>query len=196
MKKIILIGAGGHAESCVDLLNEQSIFKLSQIIGKKEELKIKILGKFLVNFYDQDLSKLSKKYKYAIIGVGQIRNYKTRYKLFNKLKVLGFKIPTIISSNAIVSKYSLIDEGTVVMHGAIIGPNVKIGKNCIINSNALIEHGCVIGDNCHISTSVTLNSGVKVGSNTFIGSGTVAKQGINIKKNSFIKMSSKLIKNL
>ena len=33
-KSIILIGAGGHAESCVDLLNEQSKFKLKEIIGK------------------------------------------------------------------------------------------------------------------------------------------------------------------
>ena len=27
-KEIILIGAGGHAESCIDLLNEQSRFYL------------------------------------------------------------------------------------------------------------------------------------------------------------------------
>ena len=36
-KSIILIGAGGHAESCVDLLNEQSKFKLNN--WKKRDKK-------------------------------------------------------------------------------------------------------------------------------------------------------------
>lgn len=34
-KNIILIGAGGHSESCIDLLNEQSVFRLKEIVGKK-----------------------------------------------------------------------------------------------------------------------------------------------------------------
>ena len=34
MKKILLLGAGGHAESCIDLLSEQNIFVLSGICGK------------------------------------------------------------------------------------------------------------------------------------------------------------------
>ena len=37
-KPIILIGAGGHAESCIDLINEQKEFKLKEIIGTKKEL--------------------------------------------------------------------------------------------------------------------------------------------------------------
>ena len=40
--KVILIGAGGHAESCIDLLNEQSKFVLKEILGKKKRIKKKI----------------------------------------------------------------------------------------------------------------------------------------------------------
>ena len=194
MKKLLLLGAGGHAESCIDLLNEQNIFFLCGICGKPKEKNKKILKKYSVNYTDKDLTKLSKKFKFALIGIGQIYSHQNRLRLFKKLKLLGFKLPTIKSKYSIISKHSNIGEGTVVMHGAIIGSNVKIGNNCIINSNALIEHGSKIQDNVHISTSVTINSGVQVGSGSFIGSRTVIKQEVKIKDNTFIKMGS-IIKN-
>ena len=40
-KSIIIIGAGGHAESCIDLLSEQSKFVLKEVVGKKIEIKKK-----------------------------------------------------------------------------------------------------------------------------------------------------------
>jgi sugar O-acyltransferase (sialic acid O-acetyltransferase NeuD family) len=196
MKKLLLLGAGGHAESCIDLLNEQNIFILRGICGKLKEKNKKILNKFSVNYTDKDLTKLSKKFKFALIGIGQIHSHQNRLRLFKKLKLLGFEIPTIKSKYSIISKHSNIGEGTVVMHGAIIGPNVKIGNNCIINSNVLIEHGSKIQDNVHVSTSATINSGVQVGAGSFIGSRSVIKQEIKIKNNTFIKMGSIIKKNL
>lgn len=196
MKKLLLLGAGGHAESCIDLLNEQKTFILGGICGKLKEKNKKILKKFSVTYTDKDLSKLSKKFKFALIGIGQIYSHQSRLHLFKKLKLLGFELPTIKSKYSIISKHSNIGEGTVVMHGAIIGPNVKIGNNCIINSNALIEHGSKIKDNVHVATSATINSGVQVGSGSFIGSRSVIKQEVKIKNNTFIKMGSIIKKNL
>ena len=192
-KSIILIGAGGHAESCIDLLNEQNKFKLKEIIGKKNEIKKILLKKYKIKFCDESLKDLAKTYNYALIGVGQIKDYKVRLKIFNNLKKLNFNLPSICSRHALVSKYSKIGEGSVVMHGAIIGPNVIIGKNCIINSNSIIEHGSRISDNVHVATSVTINSGVVIGSGSFVGSGSVIKQTINIRMNSFVKMGSIII---
>ena len=162
-KPIILIGAGGHAESCIDLINEQKEFKLKEIIGTKKELNKILLNKFKVKFDDSHLRILSKRYKYALIGIGQIHSSKIRKQTFAKLKSLKFTLPTLCSKHSIISKYCSIGEGTIVMHRAIISANVKIGKNCIINSNALIEHGCLIEDNVHIATSATINSGVTIG---------------------------------
>ena len=195
-KPIILIGAGGHAEACIDLLNEQEKFALAEIVGKKKEINKKISNKYKVNYADISLKSLSKKYKYAMIGVGQIQSKKIKLEIFKKLKKLRFSLPKILSKHAVVSKFCKIGDGTVIMHGAIIGPGVSIGENCIINSKALIEHGVTIGDNSHIATSVTINSGVKVGSGSFVGSGSTIKQLTKIKKNSFIKMRSRIINNI
>ncbi len=186
LKKILLIGGGGHCKSVIDVIELENKFEVAGIIDKKELLDKKILGKSVIGT-DHNLEKLRKNYKYAFISIGQIKNPQIRIKLFNLLKQLDYKLPVIISPLAHVSKYAFVDEGTIIMHNVIVNSDAQIGKNCIINTNALIEHDAIIGDNCHISTGAIINGGVKVGKNSFIGSNATTKEYTIIKKNSFIK---------
>ena len=186
MKKIILIGGGGHCKSVIDVIEQEKKYKIAGIIDKTSSLGAKILG-YKVIGNDLDLMSFSKKIKYAFITVGQIKSAKLRIKLFKLVKKAGFILPTIISPNAHVSKHSKIGNGSIVMHHAIINANTYVGDNCIINSKALIEHDCSISNHCHISTNATINGGVKIGSECFIGSNVTTKDNIKIKENSFIK---------
>jgi len=189
MKKIILIGGGGHCRSVIDVIEQENKFKIVGIIDKPNLLGSKVLG-YKVIGSDTDLKKLSKKYKHALITVGKIKSSKLRKKLFNLVNNAGFKLPIIISPLAYVSRHSSIGRGSTVMHNVVVNANSSIGDNCIINSNALIEHDCKISNHCHISTNVTINGGVKIESESFIGSNATIKQSLTIKKNSFIKACS------
>jgi len=175
MKKIILLGGGGHCKSCIDVIENENIYKIKGIIDKKK--------KFLLNyrvFPESYLSKKLTKNNYAFVTVGQIKNYKVRVKLFNRLKDLGFRIPSIISPLAYISKHAIIGQGTIVMHGAIVNAGAIIGNNCIINTNSLIEHDVIIREHTHISTQVIINGGVVIGSKVFVGSRSIIKNNINI----------------
>lgn len=190
MHKIIIIGSGGHARSCLDVIREEKKYSFYSYIDRKlNRSKKKVLPEI-------QLKKIKKKVKYALIGVGQIKDFKTRLRLYRKLKNFGFKLPTIVSPFAYVSKLSKIGEGTIVMHGAIINAYAQIGKNVIINTGAVIEHDVKIGDNCHISTSVTINGECSVGNNTFIGSNSIVVNNIKIKNKKFIKANSLIKKNV
>jgi len=189
VKKILLIGGGGHCKSVIDIIEQEGQFKVVGIIDKAELFGTTVLG-YPVIGEDSDLESLSKKYTYALITIGQIISPEPRKKLFDIVKKAGYILPSIISPRAYVSRHASIGDGTVVMHDALINANAIIGNNCIINSKALIEHDSKISAHCHISTSVTINGGVTVGSGCFIGSGTTTKESIVIKKNSFIKAGS------
>jgi len=189
LKEIIILGAGGHCRSLIDVIELENKFKIAGIIDNELPVGSKILNYEVIG-NDSDLEKLRNIYEYAIVGVGQIKTPEIRIKLFNLLKSLNFKLPVIVSPRAYVSKHTKIDEGTVIMHDALINANVKIGKNCIINTKALIEHDVEIEDNCHISTGAVINGGVIVGQGSFIGSNAVTKEYIKIPKKSFIKAGS------
>ena len=189
MNKIILIGGGGHCKSVIDVIEQEARFEISGIVDKPELLGSKILG-YPVIGTDNDLENLAKKYKNALITVGQIKSPLTRIKLYDLAVKVGFVLPQIISPNAYISKHSKIGKGTVIMHDVIINSSVSIGNNCIINTKALIEHDCSIDDHCHISTNVIINGGVRIGSKCFVGSNVTTNNNSIIKDNTFIKAGS------
>tara|TARA_Y100000590_G_scaffold442193_2_gene569977 strand:+ start:195 stop:779 length:585 start_codon:yes stop_codon:yes gene_type:complete len=192
-KKLIIIGSGGHAKSCIDIIEQQNNFKIFALVDVEKNLGRKICG-YKVKYKDSDLINLRKKCSYAAVAIGQIHDVNPRLKSYLKLKKLRFKLPVFISKNSYISKRTKIGEGTFIFNGVVINPDAVIGKNCIINSKSLIEHDTTVGDNCHISTGAKLNGCVNVGNNSFIGSGSVIKNNIHIKKNSFIPMGSIIIK--
>ena len=186
MNKIILIGAGGHCKSVIDVIEQEGKFKIHGIIDKPKLVGTKVLG-YPVIGSDIDLKSLAKKYKYALVAVGQIKSAFSRIKLFKLGKSAGFYFPSIKSPHAYVSKYAKIGSGTVIMHDAIVNANSIVMENCIINSKALIEHDCLISNHCHISTNAIINGGVKIGSYSFVGSNVTTKNNIIIKATSFIR---------
>jgi sugar O-acyltransferase (sialic acid O-acetyltransferase NeuD family) len=189
VKEIIILGAGGHCKSIIDVIELEAKYQIVGIIDNELKIGDKVLSYEVIG-RDEDLKKFREKYQYAIIGVGQIKTPNIRIKLFELLKSLNYSLPTIISPRAYVSKYAFIDEGSVIMHDAFVNANAKIGKNCIINTKAIIEHDVIIEDNCHISTGVVINGGVTVGKNSFLGSNSVTKESIVIEENSFVKAGS------
>ncbi len=194
MNEIIIIGGGGHASSCIDVIEESKEFTISGIIDNNLNNTC-IMGYDIIGD-DSKLERLRNKYEYALIAIGQIKSPKTRIDIFDKLKKLNYKLPIIISPRAHVSKHSQINEGTIVMHDAIINAKSRVGSNCIINNKALVEHDAQIGNNCHISTGAIVNGCVTIGSNTFIGSGVVTKQNIEIGSNCIIGAGKTITNNI
>jgi sugar O-acyltransferase (sialic acid O-acetyltransferase NeuD family) len=189
MSKIVLIGGGSHCKSVIDVIEQEGKFEIVGILDKPENVGVKVLNYSVIGS-DKDIESFAKEYQYALVTIGQIYSPLLRIKLFELANKAGFKLPSIISPNAYVSKHSMIGDGTVVMHNAVVNANSSIGDNCIINSKSLVEHDCLISKHCHISTSATINGGVIIEEGCFIGSNVATKEFIKIKKNSFIKAGS------
>lgn len=185
MDKIILVGAGGHARSCIDVLEMSGNFSVAGLIEKDKINNNDTLGYPIIGT-DGDLQNLRQNYDNALITVGQIKSAETRSRLFKLLNQLNYSLPFIISPTGYVSKHAKIGEGTIVMHNTIVNANARIGKNCIINNKALIEHDAIIGDHSHIATGAIVNGEVIVGRKCFIGSGAVVGQAVSIGNNCVI----------
>ena len=195
MKKIILLGTGGHAKVCAHVIEREKKYKIIGFVGKTSENKKKFIN-YPVLGADRDLEKIKKKCSNIFIAIGQIKNLFLREKLFNKLILMGFNLPSIFSSTSYVSKKAKINKGSIIMHKAIVNPEVKIGSNCIINTRSIIEHGVKVGSHTHISTGVILNGDCQIGNNSFIGSGTVLKEGVKIGNRCIIGMGQIIKKDI
>ncbi len=189
---ILLLGAGGHAKACIDVIEQEGRFSVAGLVGNPDEVGSKVLD-YPVLGTDEDLPELLNKYSNALVTVGQIKSPEIRIRLFALLRESGCSLPVIVSPSAYVSPHVKIDAGTIVMHGAEINAGALVGHNCIINSKALIEHDVVVQDHCHIATSAIVNGGVHIGLGTFVGSGSIVRQDINIGENCLIGMGQKVL---
>ena len=87
MKKIVLIGAGRHAKSCIDVIESTKQYKIYCLLEKKIGSQLSRYQKFT---YDKkNLAEIRKKIKFAFISFGQITNKFDRQKVYNDLKNLG-----------------------------------------------------------------------------------------------------------
>jgi sugar O-acyltransferase (sialic acid O-acetyltransferase NeuD family) len=153
---ILLIGAGGHCRSCMDVIEQEGCWDIAGLVGRKAEIGTSVLG-YPVIASDAELADLVKDYPYALITVGHIHIPNLRAQLFHDARSLGFTLPVVVSPRAYVSRHASIGDGTVVFHGAVVNAGARIGMNCIVNSRALVEHDVAVGDHCHVSTGAILN---------------------------------------
>ena len=192
---LILIGAGGHASSCIDVIEQQGQYQIAGLIGMPDEVNTQHFGYSVIGT-DSDLPELAKTYQYALITIGQIQTAEHSIRLYQQAIQLGFQLPIIIAPSAHVSRHANLGAGSIVMHGAIVNAGVRVGKNCIINTRALLEHDTTVEDNCHISTCAILNGDVNIGAGSFIGSGSIIKEGVAIGKGCLVGLGLTVRHNL
>ncbi|WP_320113078.1 acetyltransferase [Draconibacterium orientale] len=194
-ESIILIGAGGHCISAIDIIESANQYEIKGILDMPDKVGQSILGYPIIGSDDQ-IQELVAHTPNFLITVGQIRNANIRKKIVEKVIQANGKLPVISSGLAYISRHADVEDGTILMHGAVINAGAKIGKACIINSKALIEHEATVGDFTHISTACILNGQVSVGSNCFIGSNTVIANNITICDNVILAAGSQVLKSI
>jgi sugar O-acyltransferase (sialic acid O-acetyltransferase NeuD family) len=179
MKSILLVGAGGHAKACIDVIETEGRFRIGGLVDKEADTSKSILGYPIIGD-DAELEALRSDYDFAFVAIGQIRSPNPRIQAYDALRALNFTVPAIVSPLAHVSSHARVADGTIIMHGAIVNAATSIGRNCIINSRALIEHDVTVGDHCHVATAATINGSVIIEDGVFIGSGATTTQGVTI----------------
>lgn len=189
-KKLLLLGGGHHCKSIIDSLVGYNDYTEIGIVEKADSAHGAILGIPVVGF-DEDLEKLKREgYTDAFISLGSVGNTSSRRRLFELIVSLGFEIPNIIDSSAIVSRNSILGNGIFIGKHTMVNAGSVLKNGVIINSSATIEHDCVIGAFAHISPGVVLCGNVTIGSDTHVGAGSVVRQQINVGSNTMVGMGS------
>lgn len=189
MKKIIIIGCGGHARSAADVVidndPEAEIIFYDNNARKNE----KIFGRYFI----LPLKKINLCGQNFFIAIG---DNSERKKLFGKLcKMNGINI-AIISRRSYVSSSAVIEPGAFIGESSHVGPCVRIGTNTIINTGAIIEHEAEIGSFSHVSVNAAICGRCKIGSNVFVGASAVIKDKISVCDGVTIGAGAVVVKNI
>lgn len=190
-KKVVIIGAGGHAKVIADIVIKSQDILLGFLDDNLEKGK-KIICDYYVLGEIQEALKLQKQDENIEFFIA-IGNNEIRKKISNKYKLNYY---TAIHPSSQLGLDVEIKEGTAVMANACINSSARIGKHCIINTGAIVEHDNTIEDFVHISPNVALGGTVKIGKNTHLGIGSTIKNNITICENCIIGAGAVIVKNI
>ena len=190
IKKIAIIGAGGHGK----VVGEIAMLNEFQIIDFYDDQATKIKS-FPFNIIG-DLDNLEKNfnnYDNFFVAVG---NNKIRRDNIKWLEEHKKNLTSLIHPKSTVSKFSDLEVGSCVMANAVINSGTSIKKGVIINTSSSVDHDCIIEDYAHISPNCSLSGNVSVGKFTHLGTGTSVHPGISIGCNVKTGIGSKIYKDI
>ena len=187
-RKLALIGGGGHALSCLEVIDSAGTHAVIGFFDPNKNAPIRQQGFKHLGSDSEIQSKLVEDLDW-VISFGQTNSAKRKVEIFKLLVSLGANLPSFLASSCLFSSNASIGQGSIVFHKAFVNRGVSIGENTIINSCSLLEHGVKIGDHCHIAPHTTILGDVTVQDECFIGAGAILFPGVTIGGNSVIGAS-------
>lgn len=189
MRKIVIIGAGGHARVIIDIIKKQKAECTIELLDDNIPAGTQIMGCEVVGRI-KDCIRFPSDTGF-IIGIG---NNKVRSQIANEYNFLNYV--SFIHPKATIAEGVSLGNGCVVMGGAVINSNTKIGNHAIINTAATIDHDNFIGDFVHLSPGVHTGGNVVVGDYVWVGIGAVLKNGIGVCAKCMIGAGSVVVKDI
>ncbi|MBW4081655.1 acetyltransferase [Paenibacillus sp. S150] len=190
---LIVLGGGGHAKVCLDLISRQNLRCLGYVApAPSPELDARhtYMGtdEIINNFLQEEILLVN--------GVGKISGSAVRKRIFENFKSRGYSFATIIHDSCIIADDTLIQEGAQLMAGVIINTGSIIEANAIINTRAVIEHDCFVGRHSHVSPGAVVCGGCYIGSHVHVGAGSTLIQKIKVGDESIIGAGSLVLRDV
>lgn len=176
MRRLVVVGAGGHGRSVAEAVLASGEFELVGFLDDAYPELSQVWG-FPVLGSVADLSNLPVNAKYVIVAIGANQLRKT---LCAGLRLAGFELASVIHPRAIVSPSAIVGLGAAIMAGAVVGTEAQLGEGVIVNCGAVVDHHCVVGDFAHLGVSAAMAGGSVLGAGAWMQAGSALGYGVTI----------------
>ena len=194
VKKIIILGGGGHARVIIQGLGLQEA-EIHGIIDPGLSKNQKILG-LQVMGGDELLDQISPQEYDLVIGIGILPGKIARRTVSKAVRKKDFEPITFVHPTAILSPTVKLGSGVQVMAGAVVQNDVYLGNDVVVNTGAILDHETTVGAGSWISPGVTICAGVSIGRDCYIGAGATIIQEILVGDNELIPAGNTIVMNV
>ena len=197
MKRVVGIGAGGHAKVVIDILRLTGEWEVVGLLDPDQRLwGEKVLGVRVLGDDDLLPELRNQGVTHVFVGLGAIGDTGQRRRAYQMARDAGYQMAQAVHPRATVAESATLGHGATVMAGAVINPSAQVGDNVVVNTGAVIEHDCVLADHSHIATGARLAGGVHVGEGSHVGVGASVRQGISIGCGSIVGAGAAVVKDV
>lgn len=165
--KIVVIGAGGHANVVIDTLKLAAEHEVVGVVAD-DRAASEVLGIPLIGGDEVVPRLLASGIQGFLVAVG---DNTARRRLFDFATRHGLAPVCAIHPSAVVASGVHIGSGVAMMANSVINSASYIEDNVIVNTGATVDHHAWIGPDVHIAPGCHIAGRVRVGAGSFLGVG-------------------------
>jgi sugar O-acyltransferase (sialic acid O-acetyltransferase NeuD family) len=178
MKRIALLGAGGHAKVVWDTVQCLSEREHLQVVAALDD-DPKLWGQALFGLtIDGPVRRIAELPVDAVIVA--IGDNQARQRVFEQTQALGIPLLSAIHPTAVIAHDVQLGRGVVAFAQVAVNSGTVIGDDVILNTACSVDHDCVLGAHVHVAPGAHLCGGVHVGPGTLVGVGAVVIPNLHI----------------
>ena len=196
MKKVIVVGGGGHAKVVIDILEVVGEYKIVGIIDKKLKAGDILFGYPVLGNDDVLPGLLRDGITCVAMGIGGFVDNKLRKQIYIKIKSWGFTFVNAIHPSCIIMPGGSVGEGVVMFPGVVVNSSVIIGNNVILATGSTTDHETVIEDHVLVSAGVSVGAYTRIQEQALIAIGATIVSGVNIGKSSLVAAGAVVLKDV
>lgn len=193
--KLVIIGSGETALLAYEYFTTDSNYEIVAFSIELDYLTEKVLNGLplvplenLIQLYPPDCYN-------CFIAISSTQLNRLRTRLYKKVKTMGYRLASYISSRAFVWNNVKIGENCFILENNTLQPFVEIGNNVILWSGNHIGHRTKILDNCFITSHVVISGFCVIKENCFIGVNATISNNVTIEKDCLISLATVVSKN-
>lgn len=195
-KPLIIIGTGEFGEIAYEYFTYDSDYNVVAFAVEQKYRNCDV-------FYDlpvidfENIASIYPPDEYEVfVAITYVQLNRSRKRLYEKCKEMGYKCATYISSRAFVWKNVSVGENCFIFENNTLQHKVSVGNNVIIWSGNHIGHRTVIGDNCWLTSHDVISGFCNIGAGSFIGVNATLGDNVSLGKDTVFGAAAVTVKSL
>lgn len=195
-RRLVGLGAGGHAKSVLDALASTGDVEVEAILEDDPgRVGDALLGIPIRS--SRELERLrADGIDAAFVGVGGVSSSAARAEVFERLVGAGFELPPVVHASAFVSPWARLGRGVQILAGAVVNVDAELGDGAIVNTGALVEHDCRVGAHAHVAPGARLAGTASVGRGAHVGLGALVIEGVDVGEDAFVAAGAVVVRDV
>ena len=181
MKRVVIIGAGGHGREVADILRHQArtdgeIEALGFVDDNRDLHDRSVDGLPVLG----DWSWFEGADRTDVDVVCAVGSPVVCRRLVERARAIGLSFASVISPLAHISSFVRLGEGVTVFPNVIINTGALVDSYCVLNVGVVVSHDATVGPYSNINPGAQLAGNVTIGEGCYIGMGANVIQGRSI----------------
>ena len=181
MKRVLIIGAGGHGREVADILRHQARtdgeIEALGFVDDNRDLHGRSLDGLAVLGDWSWFEGADRKDVAVVCAVGSPQICR---RLVERARGIGLTFASVISPLAHISSYARLGEGVTIFPNVIINTGALVDSFSILNVGVVVSHDATVGPYSNINPGAHLAGNVTIGEGCYIGMSANVIQGRSI----------------